>query len=97
MPLHVGWHLAVRDFRQGITRESRLKPPGLNLIEGISPCLILWGGACPDWLSPTNGDPASTHILTQHCGVRSQTIRQLENLGTPSTRQVPIVQLLWVI
>jgi hypothetical protein len=34
MPLHVVWHLAVWVFWPGITRESRLKPPGPNLIEG---------------------------------------------------------------
>jgi hypothetical protein len=28
-PLYVGWHLAIRVFPSGITREGHLKPPGL--------------------------------------------------------------------
>jgi hypothetical protein len=31
MPLHVRWHIAIRIFSMGITRERRLKPPGPNL------------------------------------------------------------------
>jgi hypothetical protein len=34
-PLYVGWHLAVRVFPPGITRERRLKAPGLDLIAGV--------------------------------------------------------------
>jgi hypothetical protein len=40
-----------------------MEPPSLNLMGGgggISPCLILWRGTCPGWLSPPNGDPGST-------------------------------------
>jgi hypothetical protein len=64
---------------------------------GTSPYLILWRGTCPGWLSPMNGDPGSTQILTRHCGAKSQTISQLTNLRTASTRQVSTVQPLWVI
>jgi hypothetical protein len=72
-PLRVGWHLAVQVFPPGITRDSRLKPPGSDLIggRGISPCLVLWRGTCPGWLSTVNGDPGSTQILTQHHGAKS--------------------------
>jgi hypothetical protein len=31
---------------------------------GISPCLILWRGTCPCWLSPMHSDLSSTQILT---------------------------------
>jgi hypothetical protein len=31
MPLHVGWHLAVRVFLLGITWESHMKPPSQDL------------------------------------------------------------------
>jgi hypothetical protein len=44
-----------------------------------------------------HGDPGSTQILTQHCDARSQTVSQLANSGTSPTRQVPVVQPLWVI
>jgi hypothetical protein len=63
----------------------------------ISPCVILCRGACPVYLSPPNGDPASTQILTWHCGAKSQTISQLVNSGTVPTRQVPVVHPFWVI
>jgi hypothetical protein len=43
MTLRVGWHLAIQVFASRITRESRLKPLGPDLIgECISPCLVLW-------------------------------------------------------
>jgi hypothetical protein len=32
MPLCVGWHLDIRIFPSGITRERHLKPPSLDLI-----------------------------------------------------------------
>jgi hypothetical protein len=35
MPLRVGWHLVVRVFPLGISRERRLKPPNPYLIEGL--------------------------------------------------------------
>jgi hypothetical protein len=41
---------------------------------GISPCLVLWTRICPSWLSLVNSDPASTQILTQHYGTKSQTV-----------------------
>jgi hypothetical protein len=34
MSLHVGWHLVVRVFSKGITRESHLKPTGQDLPGG---------------------------------------------------------------
>jgi hypothetical protein len=95
--LRVGWYLVIRVFSIGITRERRLKPPGLDLMGGISLCLILWRGVYPGWLAPVNGDTCSTQILTRHYGAKSQTVSQLVNLGTVPTRQVPIVQPLWVI
>jgi hypothetical protein len=61
---------------------------------GISPCLILWRGARPSWLSPLNGDLGSTQILTQHYGTKSQSVSQLVNSMAMPTRQVPIVQPL---
>jgi hypothetical protein len=36
-PLCVGWHLTIRVFQIGITRESRLKPPGQDLPKGHLP------------------------------------------------------------
>jgi hypothetical protein len=51
-------------FSTRITVERHMKSPGLNLIRGISPCLVLWRCTCPNWLSPPNGDPSSTQILT---------------------------------
>jgi hypothetical protein len=44
-----------------------------------------------------NGDPGSTQILTWHNGAKSQTVIQLMNSRTVPTRQVPVVQPLWVI
>jgi hypothetical protein len=41
---------------------------------GISPCVVLWTRICPSWLSLVNSDPASTQILTQHYGTKSQTV-----------------------
>jgi hypothetical protein len=53
----------------------------------ISPSLVLWIGTCPSCLSPMNGDPGSTQILTRYCGAKSQTISQLVNLRiTPTSR-----------
>jgi hypothetical protein len=51
-------------------------------VGGISPCLILWRGTRPSWLSPPNGDLGSTQILTQHYSAQSQTVSQLASLGT---------------
>jgi hypothetical protein len=44
-----------------------------------------------------NGDPCSIQIKTQHYGAKSQTVRQLMNSGTAPSRQVALVQPLWVI
>jgi hypothetical protein len=65
-------------------------------LEGIRIYLVLWKGTCPCWLSTTHGDPGSTQILTRHCGAKSHTDSQLTNLGPMPTRQVPIIQPLWV-
>jgi hypothetical protein len=43
------------------------------------------------------GDLDSTQILTRHYSAKSQTVSQLMNSGTVLTRQVLIVQPLWVI
>jgi hypothetical protein len=56
---------------------------------GICPCVVLWRGTCPCWLSPKHGDPYSTQILPRHYGAKSQIIIQLTNVRTMSTRQVP--------
>jgi hypothetical protein len=93
----VGWHLAIRVFLPGITQERRLKPPGLDLIRGIRSCLILWRGMWPSWLSPAKGGSGSTQILTQHCGVKSQTISHVVNSETAPSGQELVVQSLWVI
>jgi hypothetical protein len=37
MPLCVHWHLAVRVFLKGITREHCLKPPDQDLLKGHPP------------------------------------------------------------
>jgi hypothetical protein len=66
-----------------------MKPPGLDLIEGISPCLIQWRGTLPSWLSPLNGDPGSTQILTWHYGAQSQTVSQLTSSGTTPASKSP--------
>jgi hypothetical protein len=51
MPLRVGWHLAIQIFQIGIKRESHVKPPGQDLLEGegwgISLYLVLWRGTFP--------------------------------------------------
>jgi hypothetical protein len=52
---------------------------------GICPCLVIWRGPCPSWLSPMNSDPGSTQILTRHYGAQSQIISQLESSGTTPT------------
>jgi hypothetical protein len=69
--LRVGWHQVIRIFCAdylGRTRETtRL---GFDWAD-ISPCLILWRGTYPGWLSPPNDDPGSTQILTRHCSVQS--------------------------
>jgi hypothetical protein len=80
--LHVGWHLAVRVSPPRITRERRLKPPGLDLVGGggISSGLVLWRGTCPGWLSPMNSDPSSTEIRTQHCSAQFSPFRLSKHL-----------------
>jgi hypothetical protein len=99
MPIRVGWQLAIQVFPLGITQERRLKLPSLELIRegGISPCLVRWRGTCPGWLSPVNGDPGSTQILTRHYGAKAQTVSHPVNSWIAPTRQVPIVQPLRVI
>jgi hypothetical protein len=97
MPLCVGWHLAVRIPLIRNTWEHHMKSPGLDLYRGeggIRPCLVLWRGTYPCWLSPVHSDPDSTQILTWHCSGKSQTIRQLTSIGATLTGQVPIVQPL---
>jgi hypothetical protein len=42
MSLRVGWHLAVRVFSKGITRESRLKPTGQDLPGGEGALAPVW-------------------------------------------------------
>jgi hypothetical protein len=83
----VDWHRAVQVFPPGITRERHVKPHGLDLNGegGIGPCLVLWRSTCLSWLSPMNGDPCSTHILTRHYGAQSQIVSQLESLDTTPT------------
>jgi hypothetical protein len=65
--------------------------PSPHLIRGggISPCLIIWRSTCPDWVSPPNGDPGSTHILTRHYGAQSQSVGQLASSGMMPTRNTP--------
>jgi hypothetical protein len=64
-----------------------VKPPGPDLMGGISSCLILWRDTCPGYLSPPNGDLGSTQIWTQHYGAQSQTVSQLKSLGnTPNSK-----------
>jgi hypothetical protein len=58
------------------------------------PCLVQWTGTYPGWLSPMNGDPGSTQILTRHCSTKSQTISQLRSY---TYYQVSTVQPLRVI
>jgi hypothetical protein len=67
-----------------------MKPPDPDLMGGgISPCLVLWKGTFPGWLSPLNCDPSSTQILTRHYGAQSQPVSQLENSGTTLTSKFP--------
>jgi hypothetical protein len=77
-----------------ITWKRSMKRPGLDLIVGISPYLILWRGTCPNWLSPLNCDPGSTQILNQHFDAQSQTDSQLNELVDHTYQQVPVVQPL---
>jgi hypothetical protein len=63
--------IPTRDY-PGKTLETTW--PGFDQGGGISPCLIPWRGVCPGWLSPLNGDPGSTQILTRHYGAQSQTV-----------------------
>jgi hypothetical protein len=98
--LCVGWYLAIQVLPIRITQERHLKLPGLDLIGGgggICHCLVLWRGTYSCCLSPADGDPSPTQILTQHSGAQSHTDSPLTNSGTAPTRQVPIVQDLWVI
>jgi hypothetical protein len=44
---------------------------------------------CPGCLSPPNGDPVSTQILTRHFGAHSQTVSQLVNSWTTPTSKSP--------
>jgi hypothetical protein len=69
-----------------------VKPPDLDLIEGrgaLASCLILWRGTCPGWLSPPNGDPGSTQILTRHYSAQSQIISQLKSSRAMLTSKFP--------
>jgi hypothetical protein len=69
MPRREGWHLAIQVLSIGITQEHCMKPPDPNLYQaGICPCLVLWRGTYPRWLSPTYDDLDSTQILAQHYG-----------------------------
>jgi hypothetical protein len=52
---------------------------------GIVPCLVLWRGTCPSWLSPVNDNPVCTQILTRRYDAQSQTVSQLESSGTTPT------------
>jgi hypothetical protein len=96
-PLYVGWHLGLRVLSIGIKLERRIKPVDLDLTGGASTLVLSYWFTCPCWLSPTHDDLDSTQILTRYCGVKSQIVSQLTNTGTTPTRQVPIVQPLWVI
>jgi hypothetical protein len=49
--------------------------PGFDL-GAMSPCLVLWRGTCPSWLSLMNSGLGSTQILTWHHGAMSQTVSQ---------------------
>jgi hypothetical protein len=73
-----------------------MKPPDLDLYRGgICPCLVLWRGTCPCWLSPANSDPGSTQNLTRHRGVKSQTVSQLmNNANYASTQLVQPIQII---
>jgi hypothetical protein len=66
-----------------------LGPLGLDLTSGNYPYLVLWRGTCPSWLSPPNGVPGSTQILTQHYGAQSQTISQRKSSGATPTSKFP--------
>jgi hypothetical protein len=58
---------------------------GFDRVGGIGPYLVVWRGTWPGWLSPMNGDPGSTQILTQHYGAQSQSVSQLESSETTLT------------
>jgi hypothetical protein len=93
MSLHMGWHRAVQIFcgdYPGKTRETTQF--GFDRGQGgISPCLILWRGACPGWLSTPNGDLGSTQILTRQYSVQSQTVSQLvSSETTPSSKSMEV-------
>jgi hypothetical protein len=72
---------STRDY-VGKTLETTWFVLGLG---GISPCLVQWGGTFLGWLSPANGDPGNTQILTRHCSAHTQTVSQLESSGTTPT------------
>jgi hypothetical protein len=64
---------------------------------GISPCLVLWRGTCPCWLSPANGDLGSTQILTWHYAASLSPLVSSRTRGPHPARKVPVVQPLQVI
>jgi hypothetical protein len=51
--------------------------------------MSLWRGTSPGRLSPPNGDPGSTQILSWHYGAQSQTISQLTSSGTTPISRSP--------
>jgi hypothetical protein len=84
--------IELSKFSARVIRERCMKPPDLDLtgvVGGISPCLVLWRGTCPGWLSPPNGDLVSTQILSRHYGAQSYTVSQLESSGTTPTNKCP--------
>jgi hypothetical protein len=68
-PHHVGWHLTVRVFLIGITRESCLKHPDQDLPGGHWPLSGPMERHLPLLASPMSSDLGFTHFLTWHCGV----------------------------
>jgi hypothetical protein len=59
----------------GMTRETT-RPKFVP--RGLQPCLVLWRGTCPCWLSPAYGDPVSTQILTLHHGASLRLLVSLQ-------------------
>jgi hypothetical protein len=66
-----------------------MKPLDPELMGDIFPCLILWRGTYPSWLSPPHSDPGSTQIPTRHFSAQSQTAIQLTSLETMPTSKSP--------
>jgi hypothetical protein len=86
MPLHVGWHLAIRVLPIGTTRERRVKPLGSDLHQGASSPIWSYGEA----LAHTDSHPPmmTRAPLKSLLGTAVPCLRPLANSGTWEPHQL---------